>query len=287
MLLSVGTRLGPYEILAPIGAGGMGEVWRALDTRLGRIVAIKQLKPGHGGRFAQEARVIAALDHPNICRIYDVGPDYLVLEFINGKHLPAPLPLEEALRIGILISDALEEAHRRGILHRDLKPANIMLTEKGSAKLLDFGIAKPLAPDPSSTSTLEGMLAGTPAYMSPEQLQGKPLDERSDIFSFGAVLYEMITGARAFAGHSTAEVVSAVLRDEPTRAEIPPEIDRIVRRCLAKMPSERYSNMAEVRAALQQASAGLSMQIRAGRLPTGATGSSGESANSMRSPASC
>ena len=271
MPLSVGTRLGPYEILAPIGAGGMGEVWKARDTRLARMVAIKQLKGGHGLRFEQEARVIAGLNHPHICQIYDVGPDYLVLEYIEGGSLHTPLPHNQALRIATEIGDALEEAHRRGIIHRDLKPANIMITERGSAKLLDFGIAKLLAADSGGTSTLEGTILGTPAYMSPEQLQGKPLDQRTDIFSFGAVLYEMLTGARAFGGRSTAEVISAVLRDEPPRREIPPALDRIVRRCLAKSPCDRFPNMAEVRIALQGASTPYSHQTRASRLPTGPT----------------
>jgi predicted ATPase/predicted Ser/Thr protein kinase len=269
--LSVGTRVGPYEILAPIGAGGMGEVWKARDTRLARVVAIKQFKRGHHGRFEQEARVLAGLNHPNICQIYDVGPDYLVLEYIEGKPLKAPLPDEEALRVAIQIADALEEAHRGGILHRDLKPANVMITNTGSAKLLDFGVAKLLAADSDATSTLEGTILGTPAYMSPEQAQGKPLDERSDVFSFGAVLYEMLTGTRAFSGHSTAEIVSAILRDDPPRREIPPALDRIVRRCLAKRPSERFSNIAEVRAALQNASAPPEPQARTPGIPTGPT----------------
>ncbi len=142
MPLSAGTRLGPYEILAPIGAGGMGEVWKARDTRLGRIVAIKCLKGQQGERFEQEARAVAALNHPNICQIHDVGPDYLVLEYIDGKPLTGPLPMEETVRLAIQIASALEEAHSRGILHRDLKPANILVTAKGTAKLLDFGLAK-------------------------------------------------------------------------------------------------------------------------------------------------
>jgi eukaryotic-like serine/threonine-protein kinase len=208
MSFSPGERLGPYEIVALIGAGGMGEVWKARDTRLGRIVAIKRLKGEHGERFQQEARAVAALNHPHICQIYDVGPDYLVLEFIDGKPLAGPLPVEDAVRLAIQIASALEEAHGRGILHRDLKPANILVTPKGSAKLLDFGLAKPLT-GTDATRTIEGTIVGTPAYMAPEQIEGKPCDARSDVFSFGAVIYEMLAGSRAFDG------MAAVLRDEP------------------------------------------------------------------------
>jgi len=185
MQLSAGDKLGPYEILAAIGAGGMGEVWKARDTRLGRIVAIKRLKGPQGERFEQEARAVAALNHPHICQIYDVGPDYLVLEHIEGKPLHGPLPVPEAARLAIQIASALEEAHGHGILHRDLKPANILTTAKGTAKLLDFGLAKFAATaDSDITQTVEGTVLGTAAYMAPEQAQGKPLDERSDIFSF-------------------------------------------------------------------------------------------------------
>jgi eukaryotic-like serine/threonine-protein kinase len=200
MPLDAGDRLGPYEILARIGAGGMGEVWKARDTRLDRIVAVKRLKGQHvflteKTRFEQEARAIAALNHQHICQIYDVGPDYLVLEYIDGQPLRGPLPLEDALRLATQIAEALEAAHARGILHRDLKPANIMVTSKGSAKLLDFGLAK-LISDAEATQTMAVM--GTPAYMAPEQAEGKPADQRSDIFSFGAVLHEVLTGRRPF-----------------------------------------------------------------------------------------
>lgn len=252
MSLSVGQRLGPYEILEPIGAGGMGEVWKARDTRLDRIVAIKRLKGEHGERFKQEARAIAALNHEHICQIYDIGPDYLVLEYVEGRPVERPLSVEEAVRLAIQVAAALEEAHRQGILHRDLKPANILVTGSGSVKIVDFGIAKLLVgSDAGVTQTIEGTIAGTPAYMSPEQAQGKPLDERSDVFSFGAVLYEMLAGHRAFSGNSTAEVLSAVLRDEPGPLKAPEAIESIVRRCLAKQPPGRFQTMAEVRAALQ------------------------------------
>ncbi len=252
MALTAGTRLGPYEILAPIGEGGMGEVWKARDTRLGRIVAIKLLKGTQGERFEQEAHAVAALNHPNICQIYDVGPDYLVLEYIEGNPLPAPVPVQEAVRLALQIGSALEEAHGHGILHRDLKPANILVTPKGTAKLLDFGLAKfAAAPDFDRTKTAEGMVVGTAAYMSPEQAQGKPLDERSDIFSFGAVLYEMVSGDRAFGGDSMVDVLSAVVRDEPRPLRSSPEIARLVMRCLRKVPSERFRTVSEINAALE------------------------------------
>src|SRR5580658_9547341 len=222
MSLSVGEKLGPYEILAPIGAGGMGEVWKARDTRLNRIVAIKRLKGQHTARFEQEAHAIAALNHPNICQIYDIGPVYLVMEYVEGKPLSGPLRVEEALKLAVQIAGAMEEAHSKGILHRDLKPANILVTVKGSAKILDFGLAKLMTEtDADATKTIEGAILGTAAYMAPEQAEGKPLDERSDIFSFGAVLYEMLSGTRAFRGNSTATVLSAVLRDDPAPLQAP------------------------------------------------------------------
>jgi len=255
MPLSVGDQLGPYEILAPIGAGGMGEVWKARDARLGRIVAIKRLKGPQGERFEQEARAVAALNHPHICQIYDVGPDYLVLEHIEGKPLQGPLPAPEAVRLAIQIASALEEAHGHGILHRDLKPANILITVKGTAKLLDFGLAKFAAAAGSDiTQTVEGTVMGTAAYMSPEQAQGKPLDERSDIFSLGAVLYELVSGDRAFSGSSMVDVLSAVVRDEPRPLQSSPGMARVVMRCLRKVPSERFQTAAELRAALETVS---------------------------------
>jgi len=248
-------QLGPYTLLAHIGAGGMGEVWKARDTRLDRIVAIKRLKGSHSARFEQEARAIAALNHPNICQIYDVGPDYLVMEFIDGAPLRGGLPVDEALRLAIQIAGALEAAHRKSILHRDLKPANIMVTE-GAVKLLDFGLAKLMTgADADATATLEGTVAGTAAYMSPEQAQGKPLDERSDIFSFGAVLYELFSGRRAFAGEHAVTALAAVIHKDPEPLQAPPDIARIVTRCLRKAPSERCQSMAEIKAALEAAAA--------------------------------
>jgi predicted ATPase/predicted Ser/Thr protein kinase len=255
MLLSVGDKLGPYEILASIGAGGMGEVYKARDTRLDRIVAIKRLKGRHSGRFEQEARAIAALNHPHICQIYDIGTDYLVMEYVEGKPVRGPLGVEEAVRLALQIAAALEEAHGRGILHRDLKPDNILVTVNGSGKLIDFGLAKLTADSETEmTQTMEGTILGTAPYMAPEQAEGKPLDERSDVFSFGAVLYEMLSGRRAFPGKSTATVLSAILRDDPAPLEAPAELQRIVARCLAKQPRDRFPGMTEIRVALEQIS---------------------------------
>ncbi len=255
MPLSAGDKIGPYEIESRIGSGGMGEVWKARDTRLGRMVAIKRLTVAHGARFEQEARAIAALNHPHICQIYDVGPDYLVMEYVEGKALCGPLRAEETVRLALQIAAALEEAHEKGILHRDLKPGNILVTGKGAAKLLDFGLAKLLnAASEDATLTVEGTVSGTPAYMSPEQARGEPLDARSDVFSFGAVLYEMFSGNRAFGGTSVAQSLSAVLRDEPSPLEAPAELDRIVRKCLAKQPPDRFPSMTEVKAALEEVS---------------------------------
>jgi serine/threonine-protein kinase len=254
MPLATGVRLGPYEIESAIGAGAMGEVYRARDTRLDRIVAIKQLTPAHRERIEREARAIAALNHPHICQVYDVGPDYLVLEYIEGEPVRGPLPPDEAVRVAAQIADALQAAHERGVLHRDLKPANIMVTPGGTAKLLDFGLAKRLEGPADVTQTQPGTLLGTPAYMSPEQIEGQPLDARSDVFSFGAVLYEILSGRRPFAGQTTSQVITAILRDEPPPLVAPPALERVVRRCLAKPPDARYQTMAAVRGALEEAS---------------------------------
>lgn len=239
----------------------MGEVWKARDTRLDRVVAIKQLRREHSSRFQQEARAIAALNHPNICTLYDVGPDYLVMEYIEGAPLRGPLPPARVLPLAVEIASALTEAHSKGILHRDLKPGNIMITARGAAKLLDFGLAKVVADSVDRslgpTQTLEGGVAGTPAYMSPEQARGQPVDERSDVFSFGAVLYEMLAGLPAFEGPSAAEILSSVLRDEPRPLEnAPPELAAIALRCLRKAPEERFASMQEVKAALEALQAG-------------------------------
>src|SRR5580704_8668261 len=271
MPLAPGTKLGPYEILSPLGAGGMGEVYRARDTRLDRSVAIKILPahlsadPARKLRFEREAKTVSALNHPNICSLFDVGSqngtDFLVMECIEGESLAdrlakGPLPTEQVLRIGREIADALDRAHRSGVVHRDLKPGNIMLTKTG-AKLLDFGLAK-AAVSPTSAVTLtavpasspvteHGTIVGTFQYMSPEQVEGKELDGRSDIFSLGAVLYEMLTGKRAFEGKSQLSVASAILEKEPApiptiKPLTPRSLDHVVRRCLAKDPDDRWQS---------------------------------------------
>jgi serine/threonine-protein kinase len=228
----------------------MGQVYKAVDTRLGRTVAIKTLANTHSQRLQQEARAIAALSHPHICVLHDVGPDYLVMEYLEGAPLRGPLPLDEALRVVSEVVDALEVAHAKGILHRDLKPANIMMTSSG-AKLLDFGLAK-MAADAAddATQTIAGTVLGTAAYMSPEQAQGMPVDARSDVFSLGAVLYELVSGRRVFERDSLLGTLNAVVRDEP------PELDSpaadFVKQCLAKQRAQRFQTMADVKAALQQ-----------------------------------
>jgi eukaryotic-like serine/threonine-protein kinase len=240
-----GQRLGPYETLEVIGAGGMGEVWKARDTRLDRIVAIKISKEQFSERFEGEARAVAALNHPHICQLYDVGPNYLVMEYVEGTPLKGPLPLEKAVEYAGQILEALDAAHRKGITHRDLKPANILVTRQG-IKLLDFGLAKQAGPIPEDGATLTqaltqpqaltqyGQIIGTPQYMAPEQLQGKEADARSDLFSFGCVLYEMLMGKRAFEGESAASVIAAILEREPAPLTTAPPLERVVRRSRAK-----------------------------------------------------
>ena len=250
MALSSGDKLGPYEILAKLGEGGMGEVWKARDTRLNRPVAVKRLKGQFSARFEQEARAIAALNHPHICQIFDIGPDYLVLEYIEGHPLEGGGNVGDAVRLAMQIAEALDAAHRKGVVHRDLKPANIMVTSEGSVKLLDFGLAKQTA-GADDTSTVEGTaigtVMGTAAYMAPEQAEGKPLDVRSDIFSFGSVLYELLSGRRAFNGENAVSTMAAILRDEPAPLDASPTLQAIVKRCLAKPPGQRYQTVAELR----------------------------------------
>jgi len=254
MPLSAGDRLGPYEILAPLGAGGMGEVYKARDTRLGRLVAIKISKEKFTERFEQEARTVASLNHPHICQLYDVGPDYLVMELIEGTPLKGPLPPERAVDYAVEILDALDAAHQKSITHRDLKPANILVTKQG-IKLLDFGLAKqairPMEDDPTQALTTQGQIVGTLHYMSPEQLQGKPVDTRSDLFSFGCVLYELLTGRLAFGGTSSASVIAAILEREPSPVEVARPLDRIVKRSLAKDPDQRFQTARDLKAALE------------------------------------
>ena len=192
------------------------------------------------------------MNHPHICQIYDVGPDYLVLEYVNGRPLQGPLAADAAVRLARQVANALEAAHAKGILHRDLKPSNVLVTEDGTAKLLDFGVAKLVSTDRDATRTQDGTVVGTAAYMSPEQAQGQPIDVRSEVFSFGAVLYELLAGRRAFEGPSTAAVLSAVLRDEPPPLAAPTALDAIVRRCMQKDPARRFPTMTAVRAALDE-----------------------------------
>ncbi len=256
MALSPGTQLGRYEILGIIGAGGMGEVYKARDTRLERIVAVKVCHEQFSSRFEREARAIAQLNHPNICQLYDVGPNYLVMEYIEGRPLEGPLPLDRALKYAAQICDALEAAHRKGIVHRDLKPANILVTS-GYVKLLDFGLAQlgaaPMSPEDVTGTfglTQAGTILGTAAYMSPEQAEAKPIDARSDIFSFGAVLYEMLSGRRAFNGSSSVAIMAAVLHKDPEPIEAPRELEDIITRCLRKSSGLRFQSAEELRAAL-------------------------------------
>jgi serine/threonine protein kinase len=277
MPLQPGDRLGPYEILAPIGGGGMGEVWKARDTRLDRIVAIKTSKVEFSERFEREARAVAALNHPNICHLYDVakesGVDYLVMEYVSGKSLDkfipsGGLPVSTVISLGHQITHALAAAHASGIVHRDLKPANVVITDSGIAKVLDFGLAKRADPSPAPSTgehaetativpalTIQGSIVGTANYMSPEQAQGMPVDARSDIFSLGTVLYEMRTGSRAFNGPTTVATLAAILRDEvapPITLGFPgpPRLDDLIRRCLQKRPEDRWQTMDEIQAEL-------------------------------------
>jgi eukaryotic-like serine/threonine-protein kinase len=276
--LTPGSRLGPYEVLGQIGAGGMGEVYKARDTRLERTVAVKVLPPHLSAspesrqRFEREAKTISQLSHPHICAIYDVGregdTEYLVMEFLEGETLSdrlgkGPLPLEQTLRFGTEIADALDKAHRQGIVHRDLKPGNVMLTKSG-VKLLDFGLAKvmePAQPVSSLTSnptmagtpnlTEEGTILGTFQYMAPEQLEGKEADGRTDIFAFGAVLYEMATGRPAFTGASRASLISSIMTSQPSAISAvepmtPPMLEHIVQRCLAKGRDDRWQSAGDV-----------------------------------------
>src|ERR1039458_7849646 len=293
MALTPGTKLGPYEILSSLGAGGMGEVYRARDSRLERDVAIKVLpshlsqSPDLRARFEREAKAISGLQHPNICVLYDVGRqdgvDFLVMEYLEGETLDMrlsrkPMMPDETLRIGIEVADALEKAHRSGIVHRDLKPGNVMLT-KGGAKLMDFGLAKLQAvvtgpasgtpafsavatlPNMASPITVAGTIVGTVQYMSPEQIQGKEADARSDIFAFGAMIYEMLTGKRAFDGKSQLSVASAVLEKDPDSISAaqpltPPALEHVVRICLEKDPDQRFQNAHDLKLQLQWITAG-------------------------------
>jgi serine/threonine protein kinase/tetratricopeptide (TPR) repeat protein len=301
MALSAGTRLGPYEILAPLGAGGMGEVYRAQDTRLGRRVAVKVLPAAltedHDRlrRFEQEARLVAALNHPNVLTVHDVGTarppgttrdvPYLVMELLDGQTLREsldaaadpddrarcrPLRVDTAVAYGRQIADGIAAAHAAGIVHRDLKPENIFITHDGRVKILDFGLAKlalPLRSADTATGTQAGMVLGTVGYMAPEQVRGEPVDGRADLFAFGAVLYELATGCRAFRGGSVIETLSAILHTSPSDLSpsvdaLPPPLAQIVRRCLAKSPDDRFQSATEIVDALERAAAEVSLPSR-------------------------
>jgi Tol biopolymer transport system component/serine/threonine protein kinase len=281
MRLEPNSRLGPYEILSLLGAGGMGEVYKARDTRLGRTVALKVLPPDkvadseRKARFLHEAKAASALNHPHIVTVYDIasegGVDFIVMEYLPGKPLSAVVPrtgmaLAEALKYGVQMADALAAAHAAGIVHRDLKPANIIVGDTGNLKLLDFGLAKlsGAAADPSEETrtiqmhqTQDGAILGTAAYMAPEQAEGRAVDARSDIFSFGVMLYEMVTGQRPFRGDSSLSILSSVLREEPQAprqivADLPPEVERVILRCLRKDPARRFQHTEDLKVALEE-----------------------------------
>ncbi len=279
MPISSGTRLGPYEILAPLGAGGMGEVYRARDPRLGREVAIKVLPADRLAdekrrlRFVQEARAASQLNHPNIVTIHEIERDgehdFIVMELVQGKSLDkliprGGMPVKDVLRLAIPIADAVARAHAAGIVHRDLKPANVMVTDAGVPKVLDFGLAKLVAhednSDPAAATEVTaapelsqtGLVSGTPAYMSPEQAEGREIDARSDVFSFGSLLYQMVTGQRPFTGTSRRETLRAVVADEPRPPSalvsgVPAELDKLILRCLRKEPERRFQHMGDVK----------------------------------------
>ena len=284
MPLSPGDKLGPYEIVSPLGAGGMGEVYKARDSRLNRLVALKILlrdrvaNPERRQRFVQEAQLASSLQHPHIVVIYEIGSaegvDFISMELVRGKTLETLIPragmrLNEALKIAVQVADALAAAHAAGVIHRDLKPGNIMITEEGQAKVLDFGLAKLMETaaageidetrtQVASVKTEEGTILGSAAYMSPEQVEGKNVDARSDIFSFGAILYEMLTGKRAFSGESKMSTLAAVLQSDPrplssqTADALPREVERLVMRCLRKDLNTRAQHMADLKLGLAE-----------------------------------
>ncbi len=266
MNLEPGATIGPYKIVARLGAGGMGEVWKAHDTRLNRDVAIKTSREQFNARFEQEARAVAALNHPNICHLYDVGPDYIVMELVVGHNLRGPLPPDEVLKIADQIASALEAAHEKGIVHRDLKPGNIRVTPEGVVKVLDFGLAQMPAHEPAedpehaethliTPQTEAGMAIGTPAYMSPEQARGKVVDKRSDIWAFGIILYEMFTGRGPFQSETISDTIASVLTKDPDVSKAPPTVRRLLRSCLEKDPRQRLRDIGDWRKLLEDPAA--------------------------------
>ena len=264
MTLQPGDKLGPYEIIAPIGKGGMGEVYRAHDSRLNRDVAVKVSNAQFSERFTREARAIAALNHTNICHLYDVGPDYLVMEYVEGQDLRGPMDFADALPVIQQLIDGIEAAHEKNIIHRDLKPANIKITPEGVVKILDFGLAKAIDPPPSDDgkpensptltmgATVAGTILGTAAYMAPEQAKGKTADKRSDIWSFGVIVYEMLTGKRLFQGESAVEILGGVLNQEPDITAAPVRVHKLLRWCLEKDRKKRLASISDARRRMEE-----------------------------------
>src|SRR4051794_34641963 len=279
-----GDTLGPYEIAERIGAGGMGEVWKARDPRLHRIVAIKTSNEQFTERFEHEARAVAALNHPHICTLHDVGPNYLVMEYVEGAPLKGPLPLDETLRVAKQIAMALEAAHEKHITHRDLKPGNILVKPDGTVKVLDFGLAKiaapvsaTLSPEHSPTMSMAltqvGMIVGTAAYMAPEQAKGKAVDRRTDIWAFGVIVYELVTGARPFDGADMSEILASAIREQPDFESVPRELRRLLKKCLEKDPSKRLRDIGDAWDYLDTAEQPAAAQVqRTSKLPWAVAG---------------
>ena len=266
MPLSKDDQIGPYRVLALAGKGGMGEVYRAHDDRLRRDVAIKVSRDQFTERFTREARTIASLNHTNIAHLYDVGPNYLVMEYVEGEDLKGPMDFDDALPIIQQLIDGIEAAHEKNVIHRDLKPANIKITPEGVVKILDFGLAKAMEPPPDSDpensptltmgGTAAGTILGTAAYMSPEQAKGKAADKRSDVWSFGVVLYEMLTGKRLFQGESVVEILGGVLNKEPDLSAAPERVHGLLRWCLEKDRKQRLASISDARRLLNEGGAG-------------------------------
>jgi serine/threonine-protein kinase len=267
MPLSAGDKLGPYEIVASIGQGGMGEVYRARDPRLNRDVAIKISNARFTERFTREARAIAALNHTNICHLYDVGPDHLVMEYVEGRDLRGPLDFADALPIIQQLIDGIEAAHEKNLIHRDLKPANIKITPEGIVKILDFGLAKAMdlapsnevSPENSPTLTIgatqAGTIIGTAGYMAPEQARGKAADKRSDIWSFGVIVYEVLTGQQLFPGETAVEILGAVLNRDLDISAAPQRVHKLLSWCLERDRKQRLASISDARRMLSVSSA--------------------------------